>query len=241
MISGVVVALLIAAVLIAQRVSDGPMGPLSGGRLRAGTLVSELDVDWSFAEGQLIELQLLDPLGSRTTGVILHEGQLFVGCDLGFIWRRAPAPASWMLSLNSRFKRWHKDALRDGRVVLRVAGKRYERQAVRVTDSEILTLLRLRVETAAESSFSAPLREASIDGPGDIWFFRMDPRPAAIHTGLPQRRARESGRPFARASSGALLPAGLTSWVWAARRRPAAISRPSSTAVAPRTPGGRAR
>ncbi len=51
---GGVATLLIAAVLIGQRVSDGPMGPLSGGRLRAGDLVVESDVDWSFVAGQSI-------------------------------------------------------------------------------------------------------------------------------------------------------------------------------------------
>ena len=40
---------------------------------RTGTLVSEPVVDWSFAQGRMIELQLVEPLGSRTTGVMVHE------------------------------------------------------------------------------------------------------------------------------------------------------------------------
>ncbi len=76
---------LIGAGLIAQRLSDGPRGPIPGGELRTGTLVSEPVTDWSFASGQEIELQLVEPLGSRITGAMLHQGQLYVPCDLGFM------------------------------------------------------------------------------------------------------------------------------------------------------------
>ncbi len=107
------------------------------------------DVDWSFASGQEIELQLVEPLGSRTTGVMVHKGQLYVPCDLGFMWRRFSGPTRWMLHLIWVFKRWHEDALRDGRVVLRIDGKRYERQAVRVTDPDLLAALRLQLEEMA--------------------------------------------------------------------------------------------
>ena len=76
------------------------------------------------------------------------------------------------------FKHWHEDDLLDGRVVLRIAGKRYERQAVRVTDPELLATLRLKLEKLAEHFSGGPLPDVQTD-PNDIWFFRMDPRPAA--------------------------------------------------------------
>ena len=70
------------------------------------------------------------------------------------------------------------DAVRDGRVVLRIAGKRYPRQAVRVTDPELLATLRSQLEEMAGQWVAPePLGEAPTDGPRDIWFFRMDPRP----------------------------------------------------------------
>ncbi len=176
------VAALVAVLVgigVVARFSDGPIGPFPGGPLRTGTFVSEPDVDWSLAHGSFgeIELQLVEPLGSRTTGVMVHEGQLYVPCDLGFMWRRFSGPTRWMLHLIWVFKRWHEDALRDGRVVLRIDGKRYERQAVRVTDPELLTTLRLQLENMAERSISGPLPDVQTD-PVDIWFFRMDPRPA---------------------------------------------------------------
>jgi len=183
----VALAVGVVGIGVVARFSDGPIGPFPGGQLRAGTLVSEREVDWLLATGGevegteplFIELQLVEPVGSRTTGAMLYEGQLYAPCDLGFVWRRVPAPPRWILSLIYRFKRWHEDVLLDGRVVLRLGDKRYERQAVRVTDPELLTILRLEVEKGAARVFEAPLGEVPTDGPRDILFFRMEPRPAA--------------------------------------------------------------
>ena len=175
---------------VVARFSDGPIGPFPGGQLRTGTLASAPDVEWSFANGPLVpafgtvpiayvELQLVEPPRSRTTGVFVHEGQLYVPCDLGFMWGRFSGRQRWVLHVIYFFKRWHEDALRDGRVVLRIAGKRYERQAVRVTDPELATTLRSRMEELAGQIVApASLGEAPTDGPKDIWFFRMGPRPA---------------------------------------------------------------
>ena len=182
--SGRVATVIFASLLMATpggcSFLDGPIGGIPGGPLHTGPRVSEPVVDWSFADNRRIELQLVEPPTSRTTGLWLHEGQLYVPCDLGFMWRRIPAyrPSHWMASLWFRFKRWHTDALRDGRVVLRIDGKRYERQAVLVTDPEVIAALSLRFEKWGEKAFSFPLGEAPTDDPKDIWFFRMDPRPA---------------------------------------------------------------
>lgn len=180
---------LVVGAFVVQRVSDGPAGPIPGGRLTTGVLASEPDVDWSAATGGeigqqlseplLIEIQLVEPLSSRTTGVMLHAGQLFVPCDLGFGWGRFAGRKRWILNLIYVFKRWHEDAQMDGRAVVRIAGKRYERQAVRVTDPELVAALRLEFEDMVRR-WVAPdvLGEAPTQGPSDIWFFRLDPRPA---------------------------------------------------------------
>lgn len=183
-VARVLLLLLLALMLagrIAQRMSDGPTGPIQGGALRAGPLVSEPEVDWTAVLGDVpvgsIELQLVEPLGSRITGAFVYEGQLFVPCDLGFIWRRAPDTSSrWLLRLIWMLKGWHEDVMRDGRVVVRVDGKRYERLAVRVTDPELLATFRGQVEQAAEEYFGSLLPEEA--DPEAIWFFRMDPRTA---------------------------------------------------------------
>jgi hypothetical protein len=188
--SAIAVAILLVSlagtVFVVQRVSDGPLGPFAGGPLRAGTLVSEPNVDWSFlGGGRELELQLVDPPRSRITGALVYHGQLFVPCDLGFIWRRAAStPFRWIGGAIYLVKRWHEEALRDGRAVLRISDKRYERQAVRVTDPELLATLRSIMDERARQYMAS--RGGLLDAPGDpeaIWFFRMDPRPAATGPG----------------------------------------------------------
>jgi hypothetical protein len=125
-----------------------------------------------------LELQLVDPPHSRTTAYLLHDGQLYVPADLGFLSRRMPNGAMRFVGgIISSVKHWHEDAARDGRVVLRAAGKRYERQAVRVTDPEICSALRAQMEAGVPKAFGAPLLDEPAD-PDAIWFFRMDPRAA---------------------------------------------------------------
>ncbi len=176
----VFVAVLVGTGVVA-RFSDGPIGPFPGGPLRTGSLVSEPDVDWSFVDwesrpGRIIELQLVEPPKSRTTGILVYEGQLYVSADLGFLWRRVPGPVRGVLFVIFLFKRWHEEALRDGRVVLRIDGKRYERQAVRVTDPEVFAALSSRVQEGAVRAGLA-LGESLPPDPDAIWFFRMEPRP----------------------------------------------------------------
>jgi hypothetical protein len=183
LLSGVAIAvvLIAAGVYAAHKISDGPMGPISGGPLRAGALVSDPNVDWAAAlaeqkPGQGIELELVSTGESRTVGAFAQDGALYVPCDLGFLWRRTPnAGMRFMGGMIYSVKHWHQDAARDGRVVLRIGGKRYERQAVRVTDPQLLTALRAHTEQGVERFFGAPLRPGPAD-PDAIWFFRMDPR-----------------------------------------------------------------
>ncbi len=177
-ITGVIIILLIAAGLIAQRMSDGPSAFIPGGPLRAGTLVTESNINWLIELGEnpgSIELQLMDPPTSRITGVMLHKGQLYVPSDLGFMWRRFSGTQRWIPHGIWIFKTWHEDALLDGRVVMRIDGKRYERQAVRVTDPALLARLRSQLEAMAVEYFGGPLPDVQTD-PEDIWFFRLEPR-----------------------------------------------------------------
>ncbi|MFI5314562.1 MAG: hypothetical protein ACHQ6T_02595 [Myxococcota bacterium] len=177
------IALGFGAVRVGQRLSDGPLlGLISGGPLLTGERVTERDIDWPAVLGEhpkWIELQLVEPPTSRTTGVLVREGQLYVPCDLGFLWNRFSGPMHAMGHLIHVFKRWHEDALRDGRVVLRIEGKRYERQAVRVTDPELTAALRSQMEDGVRRWLSpGALGAPPAEGPSDIWFFRMEPRPA---------------------------------------------------------------
>lgn len=151
----VAVACLVA---VAARFSDGPIGPFPGGPLVAGELVRDPAPDWSFARDTgSIELEVNpESPRSRTVWLAVVGGVLYVPC--GF----------------PETKTWPHQALRDGRVVLRIDGRRYERQAVRETDSELLR--RLGAEVARK--YGVGDEEAAVAGE-DVWFFRIDPRSPA--------------------------------------------------------------
>jgi hypothetical protein len=180
-----VVLLALGAIVLGARQCDGPLGPIPGGSLRSGDLVSDRDVDWSsitreaFVRGiGLVELELVEPPGSRTIVAIVHDGQLYGVCDLGFSWRRIePAPRRWGRALLYSLRTWHEHALRDGRAVVRVGGKRYLRQAVRATDPEVLEALRSLIQATLKQRGGERISRDPVD-PEAIWFFRMDPRPA---------------------------------------------------------------
>jgi hypothetical protein len=189
--AGIAILVCIGAVFVAQRLSDGPLNDMfRGGRMHAGALAppSEL-ADALSARGQCgngvcppmkpIELELTGPGTSRYTGIMVHDGQVYIPCDLGYMWGRFSGTQRNVLHLIYLFKHWHSDALRDGRVVIRVDGKRYEGQAVRVTDPAIDAALRSQLEEMARQWVApATLAPPPTEGPNDIWFFRVDPRPA---------------------------------------------------------------
>jgi len=190
---GGLILLGVVSLLVAQRRSDGPLNDIiPGGPLRAGELVRAADTDWpailgdrgSCSNGECaamapIELQLVDPPTSRYVGLMVHENQLYVPCDLGFMWGRFSGSQRHVLHLIYLLKHWHQDALLDGRVVLRIDGKRYERQAVRVTDPELTAALRSQLEEMARDWVAPePLAAAPSESPNDIWFFRIEARPA---------------------------------------------------------------
>ena len=186
-ILAVVIVSLMIALRVARSFADGPIGPIPGGPLRSGSLVADVDVDWvAVTDGKiehqplaplLVEFQLLEPLGSRVTGIMINDGVLYIPCDLGFSWARFSGPKRWVLNLVHLVKTWHKEALKDGRAVVRIAGKRYERQAVRVTDPKRLEELRRQFEDLVQNWVSAgEWGAAPTKGPRDIWFFRLEPR-----------------------------------------------------------------
>jgi hypothetical protein len=214
---GILVLAVTGALLIAMRVSDGPVNAIvAGGALRAGALVEGGEVDWpavlhgrgaceggACAAMSPIEFQLVDPPTSRYVGIMQHEGRLYVPCDLGFMWGRFEGSQRRVLHLIYLFKRWHLDALRDGRVVLRIDGTRYAGRAVRVTDAGLEGALRAQLEEMARDWVApAALGPPPTEGPRDIWFFRID-QEGPEDPPAPRQPARP------RASSAS---ASLTSW-----------------------------
>ncbi len=156
----------LSALAISARASDGPSVVFSGGPLVAGELVTGPEPDWSFARDvRNIELQLLDPPRSRTLWIVEHEGKIYVNSNymLGFIGRL--------------WKRWPAQAERDGRAILRIEGRRYERTLVRIQTGAIVE------DVAAEFNrkYRAGMTRAEVEA-GKLWLFEMAP-PTANMTG----------------------------------------------------------
>jgi hypothetical protein len=148
-------AVLAAAGYFGARLHDGPLGPIPGGPLRAGELVTEPVADWSFAQDvPEIDLQLASQSQSRTVWVLVHDGQAYVPCSLGF-------PPG---------KTWYRYAAQDGRATLRISGRRYPVTLTRVDDESLVRALRAEVE---RKYTNLPPTDAG------VWVFRVSSRPAS--------------------------------------------------------------
>lgn len=175
--TGIALAVLVlglVAIAIVARFLDGPLRPLPfallpGGPLRAGELVTGPEPDWSFARDiEVMEFQLLEPARSRTIWLLVHEGKLYVAC--GYM-------NSWWGRL---WKQWPHDAIKDGRAVIRIAGKRYEREAIRVTDPELFWALvkESRRKYRPEADQTLPDELPPLESTG-VWMFELAPRSTA--------------------------------------------------------------
>jgi hypothetical protein len=147
------VVVLIVLVFVGARFHDGPIGPIPGGPLASGELVTQPVADWSFAKDvQEIELQLASQSKSRTTWVIVHEGKAYV-----------PAATEYPPG-----KTWHRAALEDGRATLRIAGKRYPVTLAKIDDA--MTTKAVREVALGKYPINRPT--------GEVWLFGVTSRPA---------------------------------------------------------------
>lgn len=162
-VAGCLLSIPVAAVTTAavkQRFADGPNRLFSGGALVAGDMYAGPEPDWSFVRDiPTIELQLLDPPRSRRIWTTEHDGRLYVwsgymGTAVGRLW-----------------KRWPVQAERDGRAVLRIEGKRYERRLVRIESGEVLD----GIAAAIRDKYPSQVTRASVEA-GDSWVFEAAPR-----------------------------------------------------------------
>ena len=153
------------ATWVIARFSDGPIGPFPGGELRSGELHQGTEPDWTFARDlQEIEFQLVDPPRSRTIWCMVHDGKLYIVS--GYM-RSAIAPI---------WKKWPHEAERDGRAVIRVAGKRYERDVVRIHDPALIEPLAEEIRRKYPQTRTMSTSAAQS---GDAWFYALPPRGGA--------------------------------------------------------------
>ena len=153
-----VVVLLILLFFLATRFTDGPMGLVSGGAFSSGEVVST-EPDWRFIKDyDTVEFQLLEPARSRTTWIVEHEGRIFI-------------PSGYMLSTVGKiWKQWPLHAQKDGRAILRVDGKLYPRQLVRINDGPELPAV--LAELSRKYANNMPISTAEVES-GSLWIFEL--------------------------------------------------------------------
>jgi hypothetical protein len=153
----------IAAVLVAgiallffgARFHDGPLGPIPGGPIVAGEEVSQPVADWSaLKDTGEIQLQLDSQSRSRTVWFFVLDGKAYVPCSLGF-------PPG---------KKWHQEAVKDGRATLRIDGKRYRVTLTKLDDAAAQQISeRARAELTRKYGRLPP-------GEGGAWLFSVASR-----------------------------------------------------------------
>ena len=161
-------ALAITVFLFGMRFADGPWIVVSGGPFTTGTVVSE-EPDWSFVKDrQEVEFQLLEPESSRITWIVEHNGRIFI-------------PSGYMTTWWGKiWKQWPIHALEDGRAILRVDGKLYPRQLVRIEDDPDMPYI--LSELARKYPLGPQDREFSFEeaypivSSGYLWIFELTPR-----------------------------------------------------------------
>ena len=168
-ISGGLIALIVVilvGVFGAARLHDGPfdggLAIVSGGPFMSGELHTAAEPDWRFLKDYpTVEFQLLDPARSRTTFVMEHDNRIFI-------------PSGYMNSLTGKiWKHWPKEAELDGRAILRVDGKLYERQLVRHRDGEVLDGVLSELGRKYANGSPAPREMVTSN---DLWIFELAPR-----------------------------------------------------------------
>jgi len=156
-----VIVVVIAVTLIGARFADGPLAIISGGAFTSGTQATE-EPDWSFVKDyETVEFQLLDPEASRTTWIAVHEGRIFI-------------PSGYMTTWWGKiWKQWPIQAETDGRAILRVDGKLYNRQLVRILDDPAVkpVMAELGRKYAGGAEFPREVFDS-----GYLWIFELVPR-----------------------------------------------------------------
>ena len=163
----VIIAVLLIAFgtfLFSLRYHDGPIEVFSGGPFKTGELMHNDFQDWDrYADIDTIQLQSLEPPRSRTLWLVVIDNRIFV-------------PSAYM---NTRFgkiwKRWPRQAEQDGRALMRVGDKIYERQMVRIDADHELTP---RIVDAMKNKYPGNITVNQVRN-NDTWLFELAARTVA--------------------------------------------------------------
>ena len=152
----VLIGALILSLVIFQKVSDGPYGMLQGGHFQSGEMADSLNANYEDMADKPTELLLVGPGSSRTLGYIMHDGKVYISCDLGYMWNRFEGVQKLVLNLIYVFKTWHLKAVEDGRAELRIDGKRYPGYLHLVEDENLNSALRCSWKISQGSGLRQP-------------------------------------------------------------------------------------
>lgn len=154
--------LLILVLLVGARFSDGPLAIFAGGPFTSGERVTGPEPDWSFARDlQEVEFQLVEPPRSRTTWILEHQGKVYI-------------PSGYMTTTWGKiWKKWPFEALKDGRAILRIGDKLYERSLVRIEAGPVAAALRAELSRKYMGGADVPPEAVSS---GYLWLFELAPR-----------------------------------------------------------------
>ncbi len=157
-----IVVLIVAGVLIGARFADGPLEIIAGGAFTTGEPYTGTEPDWTFARDLVtIEFQSLEPVRSRTTWLMTHEGRIFIPCGyMTTTWGRI-------------WKQWPIEAEKDGRVIARIEGKLYDRSLVRIKEGPILEPI--LAELGRKYTGGEPVPMDAVTS-GYLWIFELAPR-----------------------------------------------------------------
>ena len=162
-VSGLLIFLMLAVggLLIGARLSDGPLAIIAGGPFTSGEMIKGPEPDWSFVHDiREVEFQLLEPTRSRTTWIIEHQGKAYI-------------PSGYMTTWWGKiWKKWPHEAEKDGRILLRIGDKTYERQLVRIQTGPLLAPVIAELSRKYMGGAELPVEAVTS---GYLWLFELAP------------------------------------------------------------------
>ncbi len=159
----ILVGVIVAAIVVFfgyMRFHDGPIENISGGPFTTGELVVGPEPDWSFIKDRsTFEFQTMDPETSRTVWFAVAENRIFV------------ASGYMKTTLGKIWKQWPHYVEKDNRALLRIDGKLYERQLIRLTADQVSD----EVASEFNRKYNAPMNRDAVTS-GSVWMYELAPR-----------------------------------------------------------------
>ena len=148
--------------LFYMSIHDGPIEIFAGGPFKSGERVESEQLDIANLKDRVtIQFQMLQPARSRTTWLVVHEDKIYtlssyMNSKVGKIWKKWPAQAE-----------------KDGRALLRIDQKIYERQLIRIAaDDRAIPV----IVAELKRKYKAKTTIDDIVANG-TWIFELAPRP----------------------------------------------------------------